>query len=138
MHIKDFQKLNLERSQVWHKGGIEEWSISDWACAMAGEAGEACNAVKKLRRIECGTGSANNPEDTQKAIDAIAAELADTFCYLTLVASRLGIDFEEALKKKFNYISEREGLTQFQIKEEEPTGLSKYQLHAEIFEGQRY
>ena len=31
---------------------ISAWSPTDWACAMAGECGEACNLVKKLKRLE--------------------------------------------------------------------------------------
>src|SRR5262245_17283319 len=30
---------SLSRSARWHKGGIDEWSVADWAVALAGEAG---------------------------------------------------------------------------------------------------
>src|SRR5262245_40821302 len=32
-------RVNLARCRRWHPGGLAEWSPSDWAVAMAGEAG---------------------------------------------------------------------------------------------------
>ena len=73
---------------------LDQWSLSDWACALAGEAGETCNAVKKLNR-----GDGN--------VEAVAKELADTIIYADLLAARLGINLGEAVRAKFNEVSER-------------------------------
>jgi NTP pyrophosphatase (non-canonical NTP hydrolase) len=100
---------NLSRSLQWHKGGLEEWSVSDWACAMAGEAGEVCNAVKKLNRIKKEVQQAVGPQSREEAIAAIAKEIGDTFLYLDLLAQRLGISTEQAIRDTFNRVSVREG-----------------------------
>ena len=76
---------------------IADWSPTDWACAAAGEMGEACNLVKKMRR-----GDDIDLKD-------LAWELADTVCYLDLLAERLGIDLGEAVREKFNVVSDRHG-----------------------------
>jgi hypothetical protein len=38
---------------------IDAWSSSDWAIAMMGEAGEACNALKKYKRLSDGIKQSN-------------------------------------------------------------------------------
>ena len=81
----------------------------EWACAMAGEAGEVCNAVKKLKRLANGTNTAKDPQTEVEAIAAISGEIADTICYLDLLAARLGINLSDAIRKKFNEVSVRMG-----------------------------
>lgn len=41
---------NVARCDRWHKGGMTDWSVADWAVAMAGEAGEVCNVVTTSER----------------------------------------------------------------------------------------
>jgi NTP pyrophosphatase (non-canonical NTP hydrolase) len=105
--------VNVARSTRWHPGGIDDWTVSDWAVAMAGEAGEVCNAVKKLNRIETDCASRNEAgrhfESAEQAVAAIAAELADTLLYLDLLAARLGIDLAAAVVEKFNATSRNYG-----------------------------
>jgi NTP pyrophosphatase (non-canonical NTP hydrolase) len=101
--------VNLRRAKRWHNGGLEEWTPSDWACAMAGEAGEVCNAVKKLNRIDKGVQQSNGPKTRAEAVAAVAQEIGDTFLYLDLLAQRLGINMAEAIADTFNRVSEREG-----------------------------
>ena len=91
---------------------LEDWTPSDWACAMAGESGEACNAVKKLRRHQDGTNTDKDPVTEEDCIAAIAKELADTVIYADLLAARLGIDLGEAVRQKFNAVSEKRGAPQ--------------------------
>jgi NTP pyrophosphatase (non-canonical NTP hydrolase) len=80
---------------------------------MLGEAGEACNAIKKLRRIETGAPNLNEPgrqlTERNAAITAIGEELADTAIYMELLAQRLGINLADAIVKKFNSVSKRYG-----------------------------
>ncbi len=107
-------RTNLERALVWHKGGLEEWTVSDWGCAMGGEAGEVLDAIKKLRRIEEHVPSENvkQPPDREAAVKAIAQEIGDTFVYLDLLAQRLGLSIEDCIRNTFNRISDREHLPQ--------------------------
>ena len=94
-----FNKLrdaNVRRcNDVFHP--LKEWSPTDWGCAMAGEAGEACNLLKKIRR----------GEDIPK--EDIARELADVVIYADLCAARLDIDLGAAVAEKFNIVSHRKG-----------------------------
>lgn len=91
---------------------IMEWSPTDWACAFAGEAGEVCNAVKKLRRLTGPTkesGRANTPTDANSIIEQIGGELADAVIYADLLAQRLGLSLDAEIIKKFNIVSDRVG-----------------------------
>jgi NTP pyrophosphatase (non-canonical NTP hydrolase) len=74
---------------------------------MAGEVGEACNVVKKIRRIENGTNTAKDPQTFDACRIMLADELADTIIYADLLAARLGIDLGEAVRNKFNEVSRR-------------------------------
>lgn len=112
LSFKEVSKINLARALLWHKGGLEEWSVADWSNAMAGEAGEVCNAVKKYRRIETDTQQANGPKTPEEAVADIAKEIGDTYLYLDLLAQRLGINIEDAIRATFNRVSEREGFPQ--------------------------
>jgi NTP pyrophosphatase (non-canonical NTP hydrolase) len=94
-----FRKLKvanmLRDDKHWHE--MEIWSATDWACAIAGEIGEACNLIKKARR--------------NKNIYAseIVEELADAVIYIDILAQHYGFDLGEAIRRKFNKVSEREG-----------------------------
>lgn len=119
MSFSHFSQVNITRGNRWHQAGIEEWTLSDWAVAMAGEAGEACDAIKKLRRIQ--TGAANNAEHQIDTIDdailKIGDEIADTVIYCDLLIHRLSqiarekglepVTLEQVIKRKFNKTSLR-------------------------------
>ena len=109
-----FQKLsdiNKKRCEdAFHP--VNEWTPTDWACAMAGEAGEACNVVKKLRRldsIKAKVAGHDTPEVRRRLTLHALDELADTIIYADLLATRLGMSLEEAIIRKFNEVSDREG-----------------------------
>ena len=92
--FKKLSKVNAKRcKEVFHP--INDRSPTDWACALAGETGEYCNFVKKMRR-------GDNPN-----IKKIAKELADIIIYADLNSTRLGIDLDEAVINKFNEISDK-------------------------------
>jgi NTP pyrophosphatase (non-canonical NTP hydrolase) len=94
LNFHDLRIANVKRTaQAFHP--VEHWSPTDWATAMAGECGEACNKIKKLRR-----GEIIAPEE-------IAHELADMIIYADLLAARLGINLEQAIIQKFNMVSDR-------------------------------
>lgn len=112
--FQKFSAVNKNRGERWHRGSLAMWSVSDWLMAMAGEAGEACNAGKKLRRIEemianKSVDPARQLSSEDDALDKIAEELADTVIYCDLVASRIGRSLELAIRRKFNEVSERYG-----------------------------
>lgn len=100
MQFKEFQDANEARcNEVFHP--FEEWSETDWGCALAGEVGELCNLLKKRRRGEW------------ISKGDIADELADVLAYAFLVGSKVGIDVEEAARGKFNQVSHDHGSTVF-------------------------
>jgi len=94
--FKQLRAANTDR--LWGIHHDDKWSPNDWAVATAGELGEALNKLKKLRRGE------NIPGRE------VAEELADTVIYLDLLAASLGIDLEDAVRLKFNKVSERYGV----------------------------
>ena len=74
---------------------LQSWSPLEWGACIAGETGELCNYLKKIKRGD--------------KIDKIklAHELADIITYADLTAACLGIDLGEAVRKKFNIVSKR-------------------------------
>lgn len=79
-----------------------DWSLSDWYTAMSGEAGEAGNVLTKIRRGDF-TLEAARPK--------LASEFADVVIYLDILAKQAGIDLGEAVRDKFNEVSNRVGST---------------------------
>ena len=108
MTFREFQKINVERTRQWHD--LDAWSLMEWAACMAGEAGEACNAAKKLRRLE--DGIKTGPEDPAALRANLAEEIADTVTYAFLLAEAAGIDLGEAVADKFNKVSKKHGFPQ--------------------------
>lgn len=117
-------EINAQRCKRWHPETSEPWSLADWSNAMCGEAGEAANMVKKLRRIETGTQTLPSmvhnghevPLDSEARILAkgVGLELADVVIYADLVAQELtrkygGYSLSELIVTKFNAVSHREG-----------------------------
>jgi NTP pyrophosphatase (non-canonical NTP hydrolase) len=96
---------NVSRKIRWH-GEADEWSGADWSNAMCGEAGEAANVVKKLRRHETHTGTTYNTPAVDALLPALAEELADVVTYCDLLADKYGINLEAAVVAKFNRVSE--------------------------------
>lgn len=105
LSIAFFQALNAQRAKKWHKG--TEWSLSDWGVALAGEIGEACDVIKKLNRLR--DGIQRNDKTKADYMKELAAELADAFSYLVLLADAAGIQLDEAAIEKFNAVSDRYG-----------------------------
>lgn len=94
--FRKLSRANLTRcEESFHP--LEDWSPTDWATALAGECGEACNLIKKMRR-----GDAVDVAD-------IGRELADIVIYADLLAARLGLNLEKCLEQKFNEVSDRLG-----------------------------
>jgi len=83
-----------------HNHLLNDWSPTDWGCALAGEVGELCNLLKKWRRKDFVTAS-------ESELAAIGDEIADVQIYLDLLASSLKMHLDEVLVRKFNIVSER-------------------------------
>lgn len=104
----DLRAVNVARCEdVFH--AIKEWSPTDWACAMAGECGEACNEIKKLRRLDGADSDFDTVEQRAELRLKIGKELADLVIYADLLAARLELDLGCEIVNKFNEVSERRG-----------------------------
>lgn len=109
LDLADLREVNVSRRDRWHGDG-EPWIGSDWSNAMGGEAGEAMNVVKKLRRHETGLGEISfNTPAIAVLLDALADELADVVIYVDLLAAFYGIDLAAAVRRKFNRVSDAQG-----------------------------
>lgn len=104
--LSRLRAANVERCLTSFGHPLESWSIMEWACALAGEAGELCNVIKKLKREQDGIAGSRiegNP------IEAVGDEMADVVIYMDLLAARLGIDLQAAIANKFNKTSDAVG-----------------------------
>lgn len=81
------------------------WSAADWATALTGEWGEACNIMKKMKR-------AMDDADLIP-LKKLADEFADVAIYLDLLAFHFGIDLEQAVREKFNETSRKRNAPYF-------------------------
>ena len=110
--IFEFQTINTERAKRWH-GTLENWSGLEWAGAMCGEAGEAANVAKKLRRLELGLEgnqySEHQLEERNALVAQLGVECADTLAYLALLCARYGVNLQKHAIAKFNKVSEQMG-----------------------------
>lgn len=108
--FKTFRRANLIRlpkfknskGELAHsKSDGSDWSIYQWVCATLGELGEFANVVKKVGRGDI---------SLDEARPLLKKEGADIFTYLDITLAQLGIDSEEAVRDKFNEISDRVGV----------------------------
>lgn len=151
--FEELHRVNAARCSRWHGEGWDQhdtllgervardhWSGADWSNAMQGEAGEAGNVVKKLRRLELGLWGNRKPGDGEREalVNKLALELADTLIYADLTATYYGIDLAAAVIAKFNAVSieagfpERLSSTTWRCAcEAWFTSLSAYQRHVE-------
>lgn len=103
--IELIQEINVARANRWHGGNFRQWSGLEWAGALCGEAGEAANIAKKLRRIELeleGNQYSDHLIEKTGLVPMLAHECADTFLYLVLLAARYDINLAEAVRERFN------------------------------------
>jgi NTP pyrophosphatase (non-canonical NTP hydrolase) len=110
LNLDQIREQNVARANKWHGGSFKDWSLSDWAVAMAGEAGEVCDVIKKLNRIRDGL-AGNKLTEAELNVE-LGKEIADTFLYLDLLAARANINMSYCIRQKFNEVSEREGFDQ--------------------------
>lgn len=104
------RQVNRIRCARWHPGyPADDWTLGDWGNAFAGEAGELCNVIKKLRRHEGGASTAYNTPELTELQEKAAEECADVLLYLDLLMWKAGVTPDvllDALVDKFNRVSE--------------------------------
>lgn len=100
--------IALRCEQSFHP--LHAWTPSDYGNALAGETGEACNWVKKLKRLDDGPAQPYNAGvERADVVAKIGKELADVVCYADLLAQSLGLDLGTEVRAKFNEVSGRVG-----------------------------
>ena len=112
MDLRQFQQINSDRGKRWHQGNLLQWTLLEWCGAMCGEAGEAANYAKKIRRLdlqlpnkEAGLNKSNYDELRIK----LGNEIADTIIYGLLTLSALDLDAEQMIRNVFDKKSEEYG-----------------------------
>lgn len=104
----NLRRNNVARcEQVFHKLG--RWNPLEWAGAMCGEAGEAANLAKKLKRLDEADAALDSPERREELAGMLVEELADVVIYADLLAARIGKSLGVAVREKFNLVSEKRG-----------------------------
>jgi NTP pyrophosphatase (non-canonical NTP hydrolase) len=74
------RETNVARSEAAFQP-IADWTPTDWATAVAGETGEACNLVKKLRRLDGPDRKLDTTGQREYLTREIGKELADIVIY---------------------------------------------------------
>jgi len=101
-------EANVRRCQAPRPQGFQhplnDWSPLEWAGAMCGEAGEAANKAKKLRRVTSYGPEVARELNKGEDIDPKQAgiEAADAVIYADLFAARLGLTLEDLIRLAFN------------------------------------
>lgn len=93
---------NIHRQTLWDAGN--QIDLAYRGNELAGEAGEACNVIKKIARERLGI------RGSRATLDDLAEELADVVICADLIAMAEGINLVEAIAAKFNATSEKVGL----------------------------
>lgn len=101
--FKRLNEVNEKRALEWQNGEPTDHKWLEFAVIeLAGEAGEAADAVKKLLRYFKDMPGGVEPSS---GIPAIADELADVVICADRVAQTLDIDLGSAVVSKFNRTS---------------------------------
>lgn len=106
--LDTIRRANQARQREWD--GDTKFSLLFFSNALAGEAGEVANVVKKMERHRMGLrGSVAGTND-------LGFELADVLTYTDLTAFRADLDLGYMFVRKFNEVSARYGMqTHFHI-----------------------
>lgn len=105
LSFERLHKVNNARNMEHFEKADKGWNLADWSNAMQGEAGEAGNIVKNMRRHEVSVDHPNiKPSDGLK--EKLAFELSDTVLYADILAAHAGIgQLGPWIRQKFNKIS---------------------------------
>lgn len=103
--FETLRAANLSRRKLWMGKMVKSWTLSDWGVAMAGEAGEACNVIKKINRVR--SKIVGSEEGIPELLEDLKNKLADIVIYIDLLAASENIDLAEAIVHKYNEVSKR-------------------------------
>lgn len=112
-----FAEVNLKRHKDWPRDSESEdreWSLNEWAVAIAEETGELCGAIKRLNRFRAGYVIARRKsrvETEAEGVQMIKEEIGGIITYLDLLAQTLGTTLQDCIEETFNRVSEREGFS---------------------------
>lgn len=130
MHLTfdQLRNINVTRcEEIFHT--LNSWGPTDWAAAMAGECGEACNVTKKIRRLQISPRILpDRTPEYQNLVTALGTELADTVIYADLFAARMGLDLGQCVVDKFNADSIKRNSKNFLSDPRVPTNCVLYPL----------
>lgn len=93
-------RASISRANRWHDGDFHNWTVLEWAGAMAGEAGEAANVAKKIRRAE--QRIRGNRETPVELLAKLGKECADVVLYMVLLCAYYDLDLESHIVQVFN------------------------------------
>lgn len=133
MDYKSFSELNLARCESPDGYNLKDMNPLFFTTALAEEVGEVCGVIKKLERgfnarerlkviKTLSLGMNENdvfqiPSDyvlesiwKNKLLLKLEEEMADVFTYFDLFASKMGINWKEAVYKKFDKCTEEMNL----------------------------
>lgn len=96
--LQTLRRINGERWHAWSQGTGEDALYQ--SNEFAGEAGEVCNAVKKLERESRGW------RGSRTTVEHLGEEIADCIICLDSLARAYGIDIKDAVVDKFNKTSD--------------------------------
>src|SRR5579859_5920089 len=108
--LKEYQERNIKFSKVAFPQCMD-WILTDWTNAIAGEAGEACNIAKKVRRGDF---------TLDEAKFKLLKEIADVMCYCSIFCSILEVDIEHVVNDKFQEVLARDEAKRLAIPIHEP------------------
>ena len=99
----DLRASNLARQDEWLIG--QKATLLFRGVELAGEAGEACNIIKKLERERLSW------RGSRTTTDKLAEELGDVVICADLTALTAGVNLADAVRRKFNMTSFENELT---------------------------
>lgn len=100
--LEKLREANISRCNLGFGHRLLDWSVLEWAGAMAGECGEACNVAKKMLRFRDNV-KGNDPtksRDDYKSM--LASEIAGMIIYADLLCASEDIDLTAAIETEFN------------------------------------
>lgn len=110
----ELRAVNVARcEEVFHK--LDRWNALEWAGAMCGEAGEAANLCKKLKRLDEADKVKDSVMERVRLLHEALIEVADVVIYADLLAAHLAQKLEalqapapslgRVVQVKFNRVS---------------------------------
>jgi NTP pyrophosphatase (non-canonical NTP hydrolase) len=105
--FEHFAAANQLRNALSYQG-CDKWNLLEWCGALCGEAGEAANLAKKIRRLD-NVAEQDMGATRAELTEKFGEELADVQTYNDLAAARAGLILEKEVVEKFNEKSREVG-----------------------------